>query len=162
MASRSRRSRCHGILQKEAHRDIERRAAPHFQAVKTWQAMRHEVCGGHQVEGPHARGEQRLVGVSKSCVCHQQALLRTRPFGELLGAEFIEQLPGPARRGGQVVRRHRHRAKCVRTRLACDFGIAVDNYFAEIVSSLVARSLRGGKRKSAGFSSRKEVVTRPA
>jgi len=62
------------------------------------QAMREGAGGGEQIECADARGHERLVRVSESRVGNEQALFFSRPGGEPLWPEFLQELPRAGRR----------------------------------------------------------------
>ena len=61
------------VFEQEAHGDIERGAAPHFEAEEIGQAMRDEVRDGQHVGAAHACGQQGLMRVAKGGVGEEQA-----------------------------------------------------------------------------------------
>ena len=136
IASRRRLRRCQGILVQETHGHVEGRAAPHFQAEQVVQPVRDEVRDGQHVVGADTRGQQRLVRVAEGGVGDQQALLPAGPFGEVLGAQPLQNLARAIRRRGGVVARHRRRPDAARRKLTPDGRIAVDDDVAEIGQQL--------------------------
>ena len=120
MASRRRAQAGERVLVQEAHGDVERRAAPHFQAEQIVQAVGHEVGDGQHVVGADARGQQRLVGVAEGGVGEEQALLRRDPFGEAFGAAASSsswRVPSGGAAG--IVRRRRRGCPMRRGHAAC-------------------------------------------
>ncbi len=77
-----------GIFLEEAHGDVEGGATPAFQREQVGQQMCIVRRDGDHVRSPHARGEQRLVGVTHGGVGEQDALLVAHPLGKFLRAEF--------------------------------------------------------------------------
>ena len=73
---RSRRSasRCQGSSFKKPQRRVERGAPPHLQRKQLRIEPGISVGDGHHVVRPHARGQQRLMGVAKRGVGDQQPL----------------------------------------------------------------------------------------
>ena len=136
IASRSRRSRSHGSSWRKRIDDVERRAAPHLQAVKIVQLVRNEVGDGQHVVSAHTRGQQRLMGVAESRIGEQQPLLPGRPIGEAFGAQFAEQLAGAVGRVGRVVRRHGRSAYARGHWLAGHLRIAVDDHVRQVTQQL--------------------------
>ena len=120
------------VFVQEAHRGVEGRAAPHFQAEQFRRAPRHRVGHGQHVIGAHARGEQRLMRVAEGGVGDQQPLLFQRPFREFFRAQFQQQLARARRRRLLVVvgRRRRRRQRRPR-RVTFGLRIAVDDDVAE-------------------------------
>ena len=93
-----------GIFEKKSHGHVERRAAPHFHAVKVVQLVRDKIGNGQQIIGANARGHERLVRVAERRVRDQKLLLRFRPLREFFGAELVEKLARARRRLARNVR----------------------------------------------------------
>ena len=68
-----------GVLLQEAHRGVERRAAPHFQAEEIGDQPGRGAGHRHHVVGANPRGEQRLMGVTEGRVGHEHPLLAAHP-----------------------------------------------------------------------------------
>jgi hypothetical protein len=78
---------------------VSKVAPPHISRLKSCGVRRATApADGQHVEGTHARGQQRLMGVAKSRVGDEQALLRERPFGEFFRAQLEQQLARAGRR----------------------------------------------------------------
>ena len=123
-----------GIFVEEPQRDVEGRAAPHFQAVETRHAVRDEVRNRQHVVAPHPRRKERLMRIPERSIGQQQPLLRPRPLNELPGSVLLEIRLGARGRGPRVVRRvvrRDHRSPYeLGLRLARHFLVTVDDDLA--------------------------------
>ena len=161
----ARSSRSHGIFLQEAHRRVERRAAPHLEAEEIRRQPRDRVGDREHVVGAHARGQQRLMRIAHRRVGDEQPLLAADPLGELLRA----RAPAAVCR---VPRRRRVAASAPAGRPAR--GSFRCGSYAPFTSGrpltmtsprydriLVARSRGARKRNSSGVSSMNVVVASP-
>ncbi len=86
-------------LVQESHGDVEGGAAPVLQRVERAEVVRQEGADLEHVIGPHPGGQQRLVGVAKSCVRQQEALGVKNSLGEALRTVLKKHVPQSRGRG---------------------------------------------------------------
>ena len=139
IASRSCAQPLPRIFVQEAHGDVERRAAPHFQAEQVVAAgARRSSAIAQHVVGAHARGQQRLVRIAERRVGDQQALLRrgsTRRTSPARARRSNCRVPARRRDCDRAAARGAARMR-VGPRLARHLRIAVDDHVAEIGEQL--------------------------
>lgn len=82
---------------KETISHVEGRAAPVFKGEELRYVDSGIVDGIHDVMGPDAGREQRLVRITVRGIHEHDFLLVHDPLGEFLRSHFIEQLPGAFR-----------------------------------------------------------------
>ena len=61
---------------------VKRCTAPHFQRKTIRQNIRRTVCALYHIAGSHARGQQRLVGISHGRIRDEQFFLFQHPIAE--------------------------------------------------------------------------------
>ena len=93
ISSRSWRSRCQGSSCRKRMDVSKRGATPHLQAEEPGQPVRDRFSHPQNIDGPNARGQQRLVCIAKCRVGDQQSLLFAGPLRELPGPSSICRVP---------------------------------------------------------------------
>ncbi len=117
----------------EAHRDVERRAAPAFDREQVRRQARVVRRNRRQIVRAETRGQQRLMRVAHRRIRQQHALLLEHPGGETLGAQLVEQLLRARRRRRQLELRQLRVRQPRRARPAFHFIVAVDDDLADEV-----------------------------
>ena len=130
------RRRSHGSSRRKRKRSVEGGAAPHFQAEEIWEALRDGGGGRENVVGADARGHQRLVRIAEGGVGDEQALFFARPCGELFWAEHLQHLARAGRRTDAGRLGEHGGFEIFGDFLPFYFGIAVEDYVAEIRKEL--------------------------
>ena len=117
---------------KKAHRRVERRPSPHFQAEEIRQSLRYGIGGRKQIVRANARRHQRLVRVSKGRIRNEQSLFFARPLREFLRSQLFQELPRS--RGWRDSRRQRRNGnfQFLRNLLARHFRVPVQDHIAQV------------------------------
>ena len=127
-----------GTFLQEAVGHVEGGTAPAFDGEKLRQVG--GIGGRHldHVDGPHPRGEQRLVPVAHGGVGDQQVPLLLHPVGHRLRALLLQQVARAHHRLGAQFRRARILDAGMRTRVALGLGMSVDGDVGDIGQHLGA------------------------
>ncbi len=119
-----------GTFPEEAHRDVERCAAPALHREQRRGQPRVRRRDGDQVARAQSGSQQRLVRVAERRVREQHGLVLQHPLRELRRAHLVELLPGASRR---LADRQLGRARLDEASRPCaadDFRVAVDDHVA--------------------------------
>ena len=116
-----------GVLAQEAHRHVERCAAPAFDGEKIRQQAGIERGDCRHVVRTKSGREQGLVRIPHAGIRDQHAVLLEHPGGEPLRPQFVQFLfaAGCGRRQDQARQARKHRM--LRRRPPCHLGVAVDD-----------------------------------
>ena len=116
------------ILVKKSHGGVKSSATPHFQRIQLGGPAGQMPGAGDHVVTAHPRRHERLMGVTKSRVGNQEALLFQRPLGELFGPELQQQLAGAGHRCTPVIpARRTHGGQYLAGPIAFGVRVAIDD-----------------------------------
>ena len=149
------------VFLEEPHRRVERRPAPHLDREHLGAEPGVGVGHAEHVAGPHARRQQRLMGVAERRVGEQQRLLLADPAARTPPARAsgtICREPSGGARGAVEARAARARPARRTPAGRATPGKPLTVTSAANVRSFVARSWRTGNRNSSGVSSMNRVV----